>query len=87
MAIAAPSANSIGSYILGYIGSASAGQSWTFGNNYSAGNNSLQSGSPTIGLGNLTQGPISGTWKWLGNSGNSGCGGQNTTTGLAVRVS
>ena len=83
LSIAAPGANTVGSYAT--IGNVSPG-SFAFGSNYAAGTNSQQVQAATVANGGeiwITS-AISGTWRWLGaNTQNSSV----MQCGLGVRVS
>ena len=88
LVIAAPSSNSIGSYIAAYTQCAGGG-SFSYGTNYAigTGNNQIQwmaGGGGAIGGAGGTSG-ISGTWRWMGRSASGGCCGASLSM-LAVRV-
>jgi hypothetical protein len=88
LTIAAPSSNSIGSYIAAYT-QCGGGGSFSYGTNYAigTGNNQIQwiagSGGSIGGAGGTTG--ISGTWRWMGRSASGGCCGTSLSM-LAVRV-
>lgn len=89
LTIAAPSANTVGSYVIGILGSFSGCINFFFGSNYTAAAQD-STATPKFSLGTKTntnaQGPISGTWKWMAKDGvTAPCGGSNQ--GIAVRVS
>jgi hypothetical protein len=88
LVIAAPSSNSIGSYIMAYIG-LSCNATVTYGSNYAVGtgNNVIQwidGNNGTINGAGSTTG-LSGTWRWMGRTFTAGgCGGSSRA--LCVRV-
>jgi hypothetical protein len=81
--IACPSYNSIGSYVWGRLDLAGGG-TITSGADYSAGtaNNQVSASHPVTGA---KVNNLSGTWKYMGATGTSGCGGP--VTSLFCRVS
>lgn len=93
LAIAAPTPNTVGSYVFAYGAGPSSGASTiTFGSNYAAGSGTFQmqvggANQNACGgfYGSASAGLLSGTWKWLGPTGtyNSSLG---AVVGLAVRV-
>ena len=88
--VAAPAANSIGSYIPCWM-NLSCNQTVTYGSNYAIGtgpNGQIQFAGLSGGSGVQARGTsgISGTWRWMGATFTAGgCGG--TAFGIAVRVS
>jgi len=79
--IAAPSFNSIGSYVYGVIaltGTVTAGSNYSAG----AGTNQVQVQGPSGG-----SNALSGTWKWMGATVTWTCGGTLNVNGLICRVS
>lgn len=89
LTVTAPTANTVGSYVYGRLGSFSGCINFFFGSNYTA---AAQDGTttPKFSLGTVSnsnaQGGISGTWKWMTRDGRSGpCG--SADNGIAVRVS
>jgi hypothetical protein len=89
LVIAAPSSNSIGSYIWGWM-NLSCNQQVVFGTNYAIGTgyNQIQwidGNNGTISGSGTTTG-LSGTWKWMGRTYTAGgCGGSSRA--ICVRVS
>lgn len=80
LVVACPSFNSVGSYVMAFIGT-DTGQV-TSGTTYSAGAGNLQIRSYDANSGGVTNN-LSGTWRWMaGNGGNN-----NTAIGIGCRVS
>jgi len=96
-AVAAPSFNSIGSYVWAYFYVPGGGgtQTVTSGSNYSAGSGAaqIQSYATSSGVSNATisQNNLSGTWKWMSATTSvtpsTEVGSNSQIIGLAVRVS
>jgi len=91
LTIAAPSANSIGSYVQGVFVTPSGcfARTYTFGSNYSAGTAYNQVRLCLSNDPNTNANALSGTWKYMGVTRTTPCGGcaQTFTAAIFVRVS